>query len=133
MHILWDLFHTEMLSAIDKFIPHCLHKKSTSLPWLNKRLRSLLKCKARLHKKAKTSNNWDQYHQFQRQCKKEMRQAEWDYINNIILEGLASNNTKPFWRYVKAKRQDNIGVAPLKEGGVLYNDSKGKARILASS
>jgi len=46
-----------------------------------------------------------------------MRQAEWDYINNIILEGLASNNTKPFWQYVKAKRQDNIGVAPLKDGG----------------
>ena len=40
------------------------------------------------------------------------------------------NNTKPFWRYVKARRQDNIGVVPLKEGATLVSDSVSKTKIL---
>ena len=40
------------------------------------------------------------------------------------------NNSKPFWKYVKSRKQDNIGVAPLKKQGQLVNDSKEKAQIL---
>ena len=46
------------------------------------------------------------------------------------MEGLNNNNTKPFWKYVKSKRQDANGIAPLKKGTTLVNDSKGKAEIL---
>jgi len=42
------------------------------------------------------------------------------------MEGLNKNNTKPFWKYVKSKRQDANGIAPLKKGTTLVNDSKGK-------
>ena len=51
-------------------------------------------------------------------------------VNNILLEGLQSKDCKPFWRYVKSKRQDTIGVAPLKSKGNLFSDSKSKATIL---
>lgn len=43
---------------------------------------------------------------------------------------MKGNNTKPFWRYVKARRQDNVGVAPLQNGSTLYSDSISKAKIL---
>ncbi|KAL8561583.1 hypothetical protein ACOMHN_024819 [Nucella lapillus] len=33
-------------------------------------------------------------------------------------------------QYIKARKQDSTGVAPLKEKGQLYSDSKSKARIL---
>jgi len=46
------------------------------------------------------------------------------------MEGLNNNNTKPFRKYVKCKRQDANGIAPLKKGTTLVNDSKGKAEIL---
>ena len=46
------------------------------------------------------------------------------------MEGLENNNPKPFWKYIKSRKQDNIGVAPLKTNGQLVNDSKGKAEIL---
>ena len=59
-----------------------------------------------------------------------MRAAEWKHINTTIEKGLEENNTKPFWKYVKSRRQDNIGVAPLKEGPELHSDSTSKARIL---
>ncbi|KAK2166213.1 hypothetical protein NP493_1331g00010 [Ridgeia piscesae] len=59
-----------------------------------------------------------------------MRKAEWEYINNTITQGLQTNNSKPFWKYIKSRKQDNIGVAPLKKNGSLVCDSKEKAEIL---
>jgi hypothetical protein len=58
-----------------------------------------------------------------------LRKAEWNYINSAILEGMEKNNTIPFWKYVKSRKQDNIGVAPLKEREHLINKSKEKAQI----
>ena len=43
---------------------------------------------------------------------------------------MEKNNTIPFWKYVKSRKQDNIGVAPLKEREHLINNSKEKAQIL---
>ena len=48
----------------------------------------------------------------------------------MIEEGLRSNNTKPFWHYIKSRRQDSVGVAPLKDKSQLVSDSKSKAKIL---
>ena len=48
-----------------------------------------------------------------------------DHISRVCGKG-----NKPFWRYIKAKRQDTIGVAPLLQHGTLHNDSQAKARIL---
>ena len=61
---------------------------------------------------------------------KALDQARWDYVNNILIDGLESNNSKPFWRFVKSRRQDSVGVAPLKDEGILHTDSKEKAHIL---
>jgi hypothetical protein len=56
-----------------------------------------------------------------------IRKEEWNYINNAITEGMENNNSKPFWKYVKSCKQDNIGVAPLKGKGKLVSQSKEKA------
>ena len=69
----------------------------------------------------------DRYRSFQHECKKQFRHAEWNHINSVIQEGLGNKNSKPFWKYVKCKKQDNIGVSPLKQKGNLISDSKGKA------
>ena len=57
---------------------------------------------------------------------------EQNYINNAITEGMENNNIiiKPFWKYVKSRKQDTIRVAPLKEKGKLVSQSKEKAQIL---
>jgi hypothetical protein len=44
--------------------------------------------------------------------------------------GLKNNKTKPFWKYIKSKRQDAGGIASLKNGSNLISDSKGKAELL---
>ena len=86
--------------------------------------------KARLYKHAKKSKQWMEFKQYQKLCKKEFKQAEIDYINKTIQDGFENNNCKPFWRYIKAKKQDNIGVSPLKRKGNLFSEGKEKAQIL---
>ena len=61
---------------------------------------------------------------------KAIRKHRWSYINNVLQLGLDQGDTKPFWKYVRAQRQDNVGVAPLLDNGVLHTDSLSKACIL---
>ena len=42
---------------------------------------------------------------------------------------MKEGNSRPFWRYVKSKRVDNVGVSSLKEDGVLYDDTQSKVEI----
>ena len=88
----------------------------------------MFKKKTRLYHQAKNTNKWTNYKHFQKECKGQVRKAEWNYINDTIMEGLQNNNSKPFWKYVKSRKQDSIGVSPLKSNGQLVNDNKGKAR-----
>ena len=102
----------------------------SKIPWLTKDIKRMLRKKQRLYKQAKNTNSWSNYRHFQRECKRSIRRAEWTFFNDIILEGFKENNTKPFWQYIKNRKQDNIGVAPLMDKSTLFSDSKSKARIL---
>ncbi|XP_071488446.1 uncharacterized protein [Diadema antillarum] len=90
----------------------------------------MVRRKARLYKQARRSNDWGKFKDFQRKCKRAFHIAEEEYVNTSIITGLDNNNSKPFWRYVKAKRQDRTGLPPLKKDGKLLHDSKDKAQIL---
>ena len=41
-----------------------------------------------------------------------------------------SINTKPFYRYIKAQKNDNFGISSLKFNGLVYSDSSSKSEIL---
>ena len=127
---LWTTFKTKLQDAIDKNIPTTQQQRRTSLPWLDYNIKKMLKRKQRLLNKARQTNNWTQYRQYQKHCRRTCRQAEWEYVNKKINEGLQNNTTRPFWSWIKAKKQENIGVAPLREGNTLHTDSKNKARLL---
>ena len=102
----------------------------THITMANSPLRRMIKRKKRMFQRARVKNDWSAFRQFQKYCRKELRRAEWQYINGNIQEGLANNNTKPFWRYIKSRKQDSSGVAPLREDGQLHSDSQTKANIL---
>ena len=46
--------------------------------------------------------------------------------------GLESGNNKPFWKYVKSKKQETFGISALKSNGNVITDSLSKAEILNS-
>ena len=127
---LWDIFKKDLMIAINANIPTKLKTSKRSVPWITRDVKRTLRRKARLFKKAKKTNKWSTYRKCQRECKQKLRKAEWQHINKVINEGLQNNNTKPFWNYAKSKREDNIGIAPLKSKGQLISDPKGRAEIL---
>ena len=108
-------------------IPTKFLKKRNQVPWMNKTLKRLIRKKQRLHSQAKKTGKWSNYNFCQKEC---FREAECTYINEQINKGLAEHNTKPFWAYIKSKKQDNVGVSPLLKDSKLEVDSGPKAEIL---
>ena len=83
-----------------------------------------------LAKKTGIPSDWNKYKQHKSITPKQVRQAHWNYVNAILNESLEHGNNKPFWKYTKARRDDNIGVAAIKNNSILSNDSKTKAEHL---
>ena len=129
--------YNDFMSFVDSVMDVCVPTKKTSsrvnMPWFNNTLKRMCKKKHRLFNKAKRTNkprHWEQYKLFKRDTLKAVRKHRWNYINDVLQLGLEQGDTKPFWRYVKAQRQDNVGVSPLLDNGVLHTDGRSKACIL---
>ena len=118
---------------MEKNIPSKLTSNRHNLPWINHKLKKLIKKKNKLYNKARQSKKkeeWDYYKVHKRHTQKALRQAHWEHVNTILEDSLESGNRKPFWKYIKAKKKVNIGVAPIKDKGQLYSDSQTKAELL---
>jgi hypothetical protein len=127
---LWYTFKTQLESTMNTNIPHKEIQSRNSIPWIRKKERKMQEKKQRLYRQARKTKKWSNYRSYQKECKRHLRKAEYEYINQNIFEELKTNNTKPFWKYIKSKRQDAEGIAPLKKGANLISDSKGKAELL---
>ena len=71
--------------------------------------------KKRLHNNYKRSNNpvdKQKYRQFQKHLNGKLRKAQDDFIA-ATLDIEPNNKPKKFWSYIKAKRQDQIGIPPV--------------------
>jgi hypothetical protein len=62
-------------------------------------------------KQTERTEDWDKYRLQKHAMQKAVRQAHWSYVNNVLESALEEGNSKPFWKYIKSKRTDNIGVA----------------------
>lgn len=96
----------------------------------------MCKKKQRLFNKAKRSHKtkeWQEYKTHKKSALQAIMRAHWRYINTILLQGLESKDTKPFWDYIKSQQQDAIVVSPLKQNGVLPLDAKTKAGYIKCS
>ena len=57
------------MHELRKNVPSKVCRNKYSLPWVNRKLKSNMKSKARLHKQAKNSGKWDRYRKIQKECK----------------------------------------------------------------
>lgn len=92
---------------------------------INVQTTELIKKKNKLYNKARQSKkeDWDYYKVHKRHTQKAQRQVHSEQVNTILDDSLESSNRKPFWKYIKAKKKDNIRVAPIKDKGQLYSDT----------
>ena len=73
---------------------------------------------------------WARYKSCKASINQDMRQAKDKFVTSIINSAFIDNDTKPSWKFVRAKRCDNTGISPLKQGGRLFSDSQSKVDIL---
>lgn len=110
---LWSTFRTGIETSMNANIPAKVSRSRKSVPWFNRDLERMVRRKSRLYKHVKKTKQWGTFKTFQKECKKAFKRAEIAHRNSTIQKGLDERKTKPFWRYVKSRCQDFVGVAPL--------------------
>ena len=129
----WKTLKMGINSVLDSSIPSKLTSKNHGYPWISGRLKRKIRKKHKLHQKAKQTNlksDWEKYRILKRTAQKECRNAHWKYVNESLSNCLEEGKNKSFWKYIKSKRNDSVGVSALRKNGQLHQDSKSKADIL---
>lgn len=135
---LWDYFKTNLLSTIERNIPHKMITSKKKLPWVNDELRIMINKSKRLHKKSKKNpSSIQKYKDMKKTLQTKMRKAYWEYIEKMIfdlpIQEPGDNNKKTpknLFTYIKSMRNDKSGIAALRKDGILTENVKEKANIL---
>jgi hypothetical protein len=130
---LWLLFKTRLSQSVMDHIPHKTTKQKDSLPWIAPNIRKLIRRRDRLYKKKKKSADpkiTSKFKEVKRMIQSELRREYWKYIENIVTPKGDDENQhssmKRFWIYIKHKRSESSGVAPLRSYGILSPSRPGE-------
>ena len=138
---MWVSFKSEVLSAIERFIPSKMTKTKYSLPWIDSSIKRLVRKRDKLYFRARKSSSPDiknHYKRFRAHVQKSIRDAYWKHITNIF--SFENDNPDPdcpgknekakkFWSFVKSLKKDASGINTLRENGILKTDTLDKANI----
>ena len=129
----WQFIHHHILKLIDVHIPTKLLHSRSHCPWLTTPLKRLIRKKQRTYNYAKYYNDelkWKEYKELSQKVCKLLRQQHTNYLTNILSTDVL-NNRKLFWKYVKSKRKDSVGISTLKTpDGCVVSNSLDKSEIL---
>ena len=128
----WRHLHSMMIETIKNNVPEKKVSTRYNLPYLTRKTIRQIRRKKRTYHKAKRTGDqrdWDKFHQQRRECQRATKRDYWQYINRLIDPDTDTTN-KNLWSYLKTKRQDSFGVAPLKEHGKIHTTAADKADIL---
>ena len=123
---LWNRFRSDLCAAVDKYIPHKI------------KIRRLLRTRKRLFRKCKRASKDNREHMesklrsLKHKIRRESRTAYWNYVESIILPASPEEpfrDTKKLWSFIKHRKTDSVGVAPLKDKGALWDSPRNKAEI----
>ena len=84
---MWVSFKSEVIAAIERFIPTKMTKKKYSLPWIDSSIRRLIRKREKLYFRARKSSSPDvknHYKRFRAHAQKVIRDAYWKHISNIF-------------------------------------------------
>ena len=84
---MWVSFKSEVITAIERFIPTKMTKTKYSLPWIDSSIQRLIRKRKKLVFRARKSSSPDvknHYKQFRAHVQKVIRDAYWKHISNIF-------------------------------------------------
>ncbi len=130
MENMWSELQTHLADIQEAHIPTTTTRTKFHQPWISPQLRRLARRKQRAWKKAKESGDvrdQERYNKIKQETKKTNRNTYKAYVNNMISD---DKDTKQLWKYIKSRKTDTTGVAPLSTSGISFSDSKAKSDIL---
>ena len=74
-------------------------------------------------------SDWNDFQQAVKLARKSCKGAYNNFVRKIIAPN-SKQNPKRFFSYIKSKKNENVGVSPLLENGVIKITDTDKARIL---
>ena len=126
----WCTFRESLTDLISKNVPTKMVSSSPQVPWLTSRLLKLCRKKEKSYSKAKKfggADRWSKYKKIKAEVNTELRKAKRLHIADIAEAG-----NKEFWKYIKTRHKDNVGVQTLKFNNQTVTDDKEKANALAN-
>ncbi|KAL8610270.1 hypothetical protein ACOMHN_062002 [Nucella lapillus] len=114
---MWSDIKQMLSETVEKRVPSKTSAARHTNPWITTSIRRAIRRKQRAHKKARMTGkkkDVDRYRRIQAQTRYEVRQVSRKYLEDVVSEDY-STNSKRFWSYVKSKKQEADGVAPLKD------------------
>ena len=130
---MWPNFKNILLNAMGKHVPCMLTSSRPTYPWITTAVRRGINRKNKAGMKArktKKPKDRERYRKLKAQAQRTSRQAYGNYVHDIISPE-QTETPKRFWSFIKSKKQDNSGAAPLRgNDGLIYSDSNNKADIL---
>ncbi|CAC5405349.1 unnamed protein product [Mytilus coruscus] len=130
---MWEFIKSGLKNIQDKNVPSKMSSTRFHQPWINGTIKRIKRRKKKAFKKARTTKSTKdlkRYKTIKKSSQKECKKAYSTYIRDIISPEQKSS-PKKFWSFIKNKRCENGGVAPLRNtDGLTYSDNKMKANIL---
>ena len=127
---MWVSFKSEVIAAIERFMPTKMTKTKYSLPWIDSSIRRLIRKREKLYFRARKSsspNVKNHYKRFRAHVQKVIRDAYWKHISNILsFETESPDSGSPRKNSLK---NDAFGINTLRENGILKTDTLDKANI----
>jgi len=129
----WSFFLHNIQEIIKTNTPTKNLSTRTHLPWLSSDLKRLIRKKQRVYRRAKQyrrDSDWIEYKSLQKEVDHKLKYQHKSYLKNLT--SLPSNNKKALWRYIKSRKQENIGTSALVNpiNGEIMTDPVEKANAL---
>ena len=128
----WEAFKNNINSTLENNIPTKLTKDFRDLPWMNRRIKRLIRRRQRFYnraKKTKKDKHWKDFRLTRKMIQVEMKKQYWGYIDTII-NPENDNSQKGMWKFIKSTRRSTVGVSTLKTPGNVAKDAPAKADML---
>ena len=121
--IMWEYIKNQLEELIKIHILHKIARRKDTPPWITSDIKKLIKKRDRLYKRKKKSEDkkiTEQFKVVNRTVQRELRRAYWKYVGDIVTpqeNDSQYSGMKRFWTYIKHKRTDNKGIAPMRQNG----------------
>ena len=128
---LWCKFKDLVASSMS-FVPSKTTSTRYSQPWITPKCKRLSRRKKRAYNRAKRTNHAEDWHKFKVltiKSRKACKAAYNNYVVKCVNQGDNSNHKKLF-SFIKSRKCENNGVAPLRDKGQIHISDKAKANIL---